>query len=248
MLVFKYNNNLYNVDFNGIKIFEVNYTTNFIKQIISNNEISIDGRMFSSKNIIYINEMSKLSEFINMYKTNILYKKIIEYIGDESLVKKDVIDNVIKKINEDFGINDLLIEQYDLNKIIIATFEVNNEEYINDWLMIEILNKLEHSEKKLIIFDNCKYVDYNLCKKLLNNYHILIVCSDIRGIVNNYMELEICCFVGSNTILEIICLERLISYLEFNLSDQIQESDLNKYLSFDKSKKSSLINFYLKNI
>ena len=132
MLVFKYNNNLYNVDFNGIKIFEVNYTTNFIKQIISNNEISIDGRMFSSKNIIYINEMSKLSEFINMYKTNILYKKIIEYIGDESLVKKDVIDNVIKKINEDFGINDLLIEQYDLNKIIIATFEVNNEEYIND--------------------------------------------------------------------------------------------------------------------
>ena len=114
--------------------------------------------------------------------------------------------------------------------------------------MIEILNKLEHSEKKLIIFDNCKYVDYNLCKKLLNNYHILIVCSDIRGIVNNYMELEICCFVGSNTILEIICLERLISYLEFNLSDQIQESDLNKYLSFDKSKKSSLINFYLKNI
>lgn len=132
MLVFKYNNNLYNVDFNGIKIFEVNYTTNFIKQIISNNEISIDGRMFSSKNIIYINEMSKLSEFINMYKTNILYKKIIEYIGDESLVKKDVIDNVIKKINEDFGINDLLIEQYDLNKIITATFEVNNEEYIND--------------------------------------------------------------------------------------------------------------------
>ena len=82
----------------------------------------------------------------------------------------------------------------------------------------------------------------------MNNFNILIVCSDIREIINNFSLLEICCFIYNNSIFDVINVEKLISFLEIKTSLSINEQDLNKYLEFSNDQKSSIINFYLKNI
>ena len=140
------------------------------------------------------------------------------------------------------------MNQYDLPKLIAATFELNDLGYIDDDKLIDILNKIEYDEKKLIIFDNVSYINYEKCKKLMNNFNILIVCSDVREIINNFSLLEICCFIYNNSIFDVINVEKLISFLEIKTSLSINEQDLNKYLEFSNDQKSSIINFYLKNI
>lgn len=251
MLTIKYNNNWYDFDFNGIKVIETKYTTNFIKKIFHENnntdKVIIDGKNYNWKNIIYINELTKINDFLSLSKNGYLYKKIIDKIEDNSLINQDLINAIIAEINKEMEIEDLLFPTYDLNKIIASTFELGDLGFINDESFFQILNKIDYDEKKLIIFDNCNFINYGNVKKLLNNFNILIICNDIRGIIRNYNELEICCFIN-NSVFEVINIEKLVSYLELKLSEPISEQDLNNYLLFDDSKKSSVINFCLKNL
>lgn len=248
MLSIKYNNNLYELDFEGIKIFETNYTTNVIKNIFSIEDgLMIDGKKYTLKNIIYINEMTKIDEFLSLGKNNYLYKKILEKLDDRKLINDIVINEIIDQLNNELEINNLLSTQYDINRIINGVFELNDLGFISDENFLNILNKIDYEEKKLIIFDNCKYINYERIKKLLNNFNVMIFCSDIRNVISNYKEFEICCYLNEN-LFEIISIERLISFLEFKISEPISEKDLNLFLNFDSSKKSNSINFYLKNL
>lgn len=251
MLKINYNKNWYDIEFNGIKIIETRFTTNFIKSLITDNEqevkMLIDNKNIRWKNVIYINEMTKYSDFLSLNKSNYLYKKIIDKIADNSLINDKLIELIIGNINKELQINDLLIKQYDLNKIIIACFELNDLGYIKDDDLFTLLNKIEYDEKKLIIFDNVSYATYEKCKKLLNNFNILIVCNDIRGIINNFNLLEICCIINKN-VFDIINVEKLMSYIESKSSLLINETDINNYLEKKDDQKSAIINFYLKSL
>lgn len=251
MIQINYQKNWYELEFNGIKVIETNYTTNFIKSIISNNDeeakLIIDNKNIKWKNIIYINELTTINDFLSLNKSNYLYKKIIETIEDNSLINQELINNIINKINDELGLDNLLLPQYDLAKIISACFEMTNLGYLEEKTFLKLLNKLNYDEKKLIIFDNVKFASYNNCKKLLNNFDILIICSDVREVINNFKELELCVYVNK-TIFEIISIEKIISFLEFKTSLLIEEKDLNNYLSKKNDQKSSIINFYLRNI
>lgn len=251
MLQINYQKNWYEFEFHGIKIIETDYTTNFIKSILSeydeNSKLIIDNKNIKWKNIIYINELSTINDFLSLNKSNFLYKKIIETIEDNSLVNQNLINNIIDKINNELELEDLLLPQYDISKIISACFELNNLGYLDETKIINLLNKLDFDEKKLIVFDNVKFATYENCKKLLNNFNILIICSDLRNVINNFKQLELCVYVN-NFIFEIINVEKIISYLELKTSLLIEEKDLNDYLSKKVNKKSSTIHFYLKNI
>ena len=169
MLSFKYENNWYEIEYFGIKIIETKFTTNFIKSIISEDDeqskLIIENKSFKWKNILYINEMTRYSDLISLNKNSIIYKKIIEYIGDESLIKDEIIDSIIKNINQEFEFENLLIKQYDINKIINSSLSINNSNYVEKQNLFKILNKLEFDEKKLIIFDNVNYINYEICKQ-----------------------------------------------------------------------------------
>lgn len=252
MLRINYLKNWYEIEFNGIKIIETRYTTKFIKSILESPDetpyLIIDNKNIRWKNVIYINELTKYEDFLSLNKNGFIYKKIIEKIADNILINQDLINKIIMEINQEIGIEDFLLNQYDLPKLIAATFELNDLGYIDDDKLIDILNKIEYDEKKLIIFDNVSYINYEKCKKLMNNFNILIVCSDIREIINNFLLLEICCFIYNNSIFDVINVEKLISFLEIKTSLSINEQDLNKYLDNSTDQKSSIINFYLKNI
>lgn len=253
MLQINHNKNWYEIEFNGIKIIETRHSSKFIKSILissqeENPSLIIDNKNIRWKNIIYINEFTKYESFLNMTKSGILYKKILDEIADNVLVNEELIKNIIDKINQELNIDDLLLFQYDLTKIIASCFELNDLGYINDEKFFDILNKIEFDEKKLIIFDNVSYATYEKCKKLLNNFNILIICSDIRGIINNHTLMELCCFVSDNSIFDVVSLEKLMSFIEIKSSLPINEEDINNYLSFKNDQKSSLINFYLKTI
>lgn len=251
MLQFNYQKNWYDIEFQGIKIIETNYTTNFIKSIISNNEdeskMILDGKKIKWKNVIYINEMTTINDFLSLNKSNFLYKKIIETIEDNSLINQELVDQIIEKVNLDLGLENLLLSQYDISKIISACFEMENLGYLDEKTIFNLLNKLNFDEKKLIVFDNVKFATYENCKKLLNNFNVLIICSDLRFVINNFKELELCCLIN-NFVFEIINIEKIISYLELKTSLSIAEKDLHNYLNNKNDQKSSLINFYLKNI
>lgn len=251
MLQIKYKNNWYDFEFHGIKIFEVNYTTNFIKSIIVDNDeeskLIIDGKNIKWKNVIYINEMSKIDNFLSLNKSNFLYKEIIETIGDNLLINEQLINKIANQINLNLGINNLLSTQYDVSKLISACFEMINLGFIDETTIFNLLNKLNFDERKLIIFDNVSFATYKNCKKLLNNFNILIICSDLRGIVENIKELELCC-LENHYLFEIINIEKVISFLELKTSLIINEYDLNNYLNKKNDQKSSLIHFYLKSI
>ena len=249
MLCFKYEDSWCELDYEGIKIIETPYTTNWIKKVFldENSKVTIDGRHINFKNnVLYINEFSKISDFLQLNKNNFIYKLILDKIGENSLVNQDLVNEIINEINTELNNNNLLDIQYDLSKIISGIFDINNDDYIDD-KFIDILNLLGFDEKKLIIFDNCKFINYKKCQQLLNNYNILIVCNDIRWVINYYKELEICCFMNKK-VFEIIHLEKLISYLEMKLSEPISEETLNDYLSFGDTKLNSLINFHLKSL
>ncbi|MBD5423080.1 MAG: hypothetical protein HDR43_01120 [Mycoplasma sp.] len=252
MLKVNYNKNWYEIEFNGIKVIETKYTSKFIKQILNSPEeipyLIIDNKNIRWKNVIYINEFTKYDNFINLSKTNFLYKKIIEKIADQSLVNEELIKNIINEINEELNIDDVLMIQYDLPKIIASCFELIDLGYIEDGALFDILNKIEYDEKKLIIFDNLSYITYEKCKKLLNNFNILIICSDIRGIINNCSLMELVCFINESSIFDVINIEKLISFLEIKTSLSITEKDINNFLDNKNDQKSSVINFYLKSI
>lgn len=153
MLSFKYENNWYEIEYFGIKIIETKFTTNFIKSIISEDDeqakLIIENKSFKWKNILYINEMTRYSDLISLNKNSIIYKKIIEYIGDESLIKDEIIDSIIKNINQEFEFENLLLKQYDINKIINSSLSINNSNYVEKQNLFKILNKLEFDEKKI---------------------------------------------------------------------------------------------------
>lgn len=252
MMQFNYNKNWYDVEFDGIKVIETKYSTHFIKSIIvdgdENPKLILDNKNIRWKNIIYINEMTKYENFLSLNKSNFLYKKILEKIGDKTLINETFVKNIVDEINNDLSIENLLLVQYDLNKIINACFELNDLGYINDRDLFDLLNKIDFDEKKLLIFDNVSYVTYNKCKSLLNNFNVLIVCNDIRGVVDNISLLELCCFVNENSTFDVINVEKLISYIETKSSQVISNEDINNYLQSKNDQKSSIINFYLKNI
>lgn len=252
MIQFNYNKNWYDVEFNGIKVIETKYSTHFIKSIIVDNDenpkLILDKKNIRQKNVIYINEMTKYEDFLSLNKSNFLYKKILEKIGDKTLINEIFVQNIVDEINSDLKIEDLLLVQYDLNKIINACFELNDLGYIDDKDLFTLLNKLEFDEKKLLIFDNVSYITYNKCKNLLNNFNILIVCNDVRGIIDNVSLLELCCFVNKDSMFDVISVEKLISYIETKSSQIISDEDINNYLQSKNNQKSSIINFYLKNI
>lgn len=120
--------------------------------------------------------------------------------------------------------------------------------YISDEHFFDLLNQIQYDEKKLIIFDNVSYINYQKCKKLLNNFNVLIITTDIRNVISNYSELELCCLLGDNKCFDIIDSDKLISYLELQLATQIKPEEINNYLSKKTDFKSQQINFYLKNL
>ena len=120
--------------------------------------------------------------------------------------------------------------------------------YVSDEHFFDLLNQIQYDEKKLIIFDNVSYINYQKCKKLLNNFNVLIITTDIRNVISNYSELELCCLLGDNKCFDIIDSDKLILYLELQLATQIKPEEINNYLSKKTDFKSLQINFYLKNL
>lgn len=252
MLQIHYQSNWYEIEYCGIKIIETAFTTKLIKSMLDehndNSKLILDNKKIKWKNVIYINEMTKINDFLSLSKNNHLYKQIIDLIADQSLVNDALIKKIITTINQNWNLGELISEQYDLNKIVLACFELNDLGYISDEHFFDLLNQIQYDEKKLIIFDNVSYINYQKCKKLLNNFNVLVITTDIRNVISNHSELELCCLLGDNKCFDIIDSDKLISYLELKLATQIKPEEINNYLFKKTDFKSQQINFYLKNL
>ena len=93
--------------------------------------------------------MSKITDLLSLNKLNYLYKQILELIADDSLVNDQLIKTIIETLNQKIKLDNLIRRQYDLNKIILVCFELNDDTYF------DLLNQIDFDEKSFSFLIIC---------------------------------------------------------------------------------------------
>ncbi|MBO7043468.1 hypothetical protein J6W34_02855 [bacterium] len=183
------NNQQFEFEYEGIKVFYVLNTSVFIKDVfigIQDTHIKTSFNTYSK--FIYINPLTKLESLLSFSKTNNLYKKLITYLLDNNLINNEKLRDIINKINESIGAN-YIQENNDLTKLISALFELNNEEYIDEKCFYKFLDFNKCDAKQLIIIQDLTFIKISRLKDFLNYYDFIIV-TNVFSCIENISNLE----------------------------------------------------------
>ena len=237
-------NNIYEFEFNAIKIINCDNPTNLYKKWFINTRINIDSKNIDNDQIIYISELSKLSDFINLNKKSFLIKEINDRIANNSLINISLINEVINLINADLGFNLLTVSDGDNTKIIQLLFDICNDVYLNDQLLKIILAHLD--ETKLIIFDNISWLKLQHLSNYMNEHYFVILTNDFRKYMVNKNSLELVVNVKNNgDYVDFIDVDKLFSYIETKINTTFDEQKFFNFIkdlnSFDSLKIFSIL-------
>lgn len=227
-------------EFNGIKIIDINNTTKFYKDIILDSSIYIDNKSIKKENIIYINELTKFSDYISLTKKSFVVKKIIDCIETYPIINTENIYQIKNKINNEIGYELLDITDGDITKIITLIIEIINDSYV-DWEKFKIILLYVFEESKLIILDNISYIEIKNILTFINEHKFLILTNDYRNFISNKNELELVVFFDDNyKYKEILDYEILISFMEKEFNLEFND-DFFKNIILNKNKEESAI-------
>lgn len=229
MLEINTKNKNYEFKFDGLKIFENENTTKLYKELFFDAQIFIDNKLIKNENIIYINELTKISDLIDMSKKSVIMQLILDNIYDYEILNRDNIISIQNKINNLLGYELLENKDSDYIKLINLIFELIDSDFLNNEILKLIIDKIL-LEKKLIIIDNVSWLNIELISNYLNNHDFIILTNDIRNLINSTKYFE--CYVNEQ-LNEILDLDILINYLqkeinENNIDQNILKDFLNK--------------------
>lgn len=237
-------NNNYEFEYNGIKIINCDNSTNLYKKWFIDTKISVDSKNIDDDEIIYISELSKLSDFFNLNKKSFLINEINNKIASNNLINIELINEVVTLINNELGFDLLTISSGDNVKIIQLIFDICNDVFLNEQLLKIILSHLD--EKKFIIFDNISWLKLDLLFKYNNEHNFVILTNDFRKYIVNKKHLELIVNVKNNgDYVDFIDVDKIFSYIESKINTAFTDQNFHSFIrdldSFESLKVLSII-------
>lgn len=231
MLSINKNNIECELEFDGIKIFQTQNPTKLYKDLILDSVINIDNKNIKLDNVIYINELTKLTDFVNLNKKSFLIKEIINLLEQYPIINISNINNIKDYINNKYQEELIDTNEGDNNKLINLFIEFINQEYLNKSLFKLILDYC-FEDSKLIILDNVSWIELNDLYGWLNEHKFIIVTYDFREYIKNASELELLVTFKQNyDYVEMLDSNKLIVYLEKHMNIEVNKEKINTWLN-----------------
>lgn len=239
MLSINKNNIECELEFDGIKIFQTQNPTKLYKDLILDSVINIDNKNIKLDNVIYINELTKLTDFVNLNKKSFLIKEIINLLEQYPIINISNINNIKDYINNKYKEELIDTNEGDNNKLINLFIEFINQEYLNKSLFKLILDYC-FEDSKLIILDNVSWIELNDLYSWLNEHKFIIITYDFREYIKNASELELLVTFKQNyDYVEMLDSNKLMVYLEKHMNIEVNKEKINSWLN-DKNNLESL--------
>lgn len=239
MLSINKNNIECELEFDGIKIFQTQNPTKLYKDLILDSVINIDNKNIKLDNVIYINELTKLTDFVNLNKKSFLIKEIINLLEQYPIINISNINNIKDYINNKYQEELIDTNEGDNNKLINLFIEFINQEYLNKSLFKLILDYC-FEDSKLIILDNVSWIELNDLYGWLNEHKFIIITYDFREYIKDASELELLVTFKQNyDYVEMLDSNKLIVYLEKHMNIEVNKEKINTWLN-DKNNLESL--------
>lgn len=238
MLSINKNNIECELEFDGIKIFQTQNPTKLYKDLILDSVINIDNKNIKLDNVIYINELTKLTDFVNLNKKSFLIKEIINLLEQYPIINISNINNIKDYINNKYQEELIDTNEGDNNKLINLFIEFINQEYLNKSLFKLILDYC-FEDSKLIILDNVSWIELNDLYGWLNEHKFIIITYDFREYIKNASELELLVIFKQNyDYVEMLDSNKLIVYLEKHMNIEVNKEKINTWLNNKNSLES----------
>lgn len=238
MLSINKNNIECELEFDGIKIFQTQNPTKLYKDLILDSVINIDNKSIKLDNVIYINELTKLTDFVNLNKKSFLIKEIINLLEQYPIINISNINNIKDYINNKYQEELIDTNEGDNNKLINLFIEFINQEYLNKSLFKLILDYC-FEDSKLIILDNVSWIELNDLYGWLNEHKFIIITYDFREYIKNVSELELLVTFKQNyDYVEMLDSNKLIVYLEKHMNIEVNKEKINTWLNNKNSLES----------
>lgn len=238
MLSINKNNIECELEFDGIKIFQTQNPTKLYKDLILDSVINIDNKSIKLDNVIYINELTKLTDFVNLNKKSFLIKEIINLLEQYPIINISNINNIKDYINNKYQEELIDTNEGDNNKLINLFIEFINQEYLNKSLFKLILDYC-FEDSKLIILDNVSWIELNDLYGWLNEHKFIIITYDFREYIKNASELELLVTFKQNyDYVEMLDSNKLIVYLEKHMNIEVNKEKINTWLNNKNSLES----------
>lgn len=239
MLTIKTKNDVFDITFDGIGIINSTNTLLTYKKLFIETEIYIDDNRIKKEDIIYIDELSKMSNFIDLSKKSFLIEMINDRLFENKIINTNEVENIIETINKELNIELLESCVGDTNKIIQILFELVEDQYLNINLL-KVIIEYCFKNKKLIIFNNLSWLKIDDLYKYLNEHYFIVIASDVRNYINKIEMLNIISNhnLERNELNSIYDIDKFSSYIEKNISEPFNNKTFNDFITDKKSIKS----------
>lgn len=225
-------------DYDGIKIIQTKYPTKTYRDLMLNSNIQINGKSIKSDDVIYISELNKLSDFLNLSKKSKLMKEIIDLLDTYPIINHDNIRSIKESINKKYSEELLEDTCGDISKVINLFLEFINDNYLDSRLFEIFLNMFD--ESKLVILDNVSWINVDMLSKFLNEHNFIILTHDFRNYIKSIDMLELLLILKDNyDFTDIKDSKNFMFYLEKQLNIEINKEKLEELLR-DKNSLDSI--------
>lgn len=243
MIKFLLNNIEYEFNYDGLKVFWLNNTGHICASFINNlNESkcnwSVNDEHLNLNNTIVINEYSHLCDLLNISKSNILIKSLVQHLDLSNLLNQEKINELQKWFN-DQTIDNYVSLNLDILKIISTIFDINEYQTINKEIFLKILNIFKSSPKKLtFVISNISWLDINDLKDYIGIYNFIIFSNDFRSNIHSINRIEDYLIIenSDNKLVEILDINRLMNYIEEQLKIPFNLDDFQNWISYKDKK------------
>ncbi len=230
MLKIENNNNYWEFEFYGLKIIDCQNTAKFFKEF-KKSKITINNRTIKNDDIIYINELTKISDLLSFNKKSFLIENIVDIEQKNNLINKDNLTKIIRMINDKYNYEILEECDGDLLKIIGSLIQLTSEEYLNKEIL-KILLSNNYNSSKLFIIDNISWINIEDISIHLNEHHFIFLTNDFRNYIKKINDLEEVLIVKDNLeISELYDSQKICAYLEKNINEPINNKQFNIFIN-----------------
>ncbi|MGL4951978.1 MAG: hypothetical protein ACRC4L_03250 [Mycoplasma sp.] len=176
---FRFDNNIFQFEFIGIKILITTNTNKFIRRLFDSKgrlNLFFDEQRVDEKDLVIISPLSKINDIINTKSSNFLSKYLKDNDSHNDNMK---IEEVIGSLYNSKDENVKKITDIDLTKAQLISFLSVSEEFIDENNIINILNILRSKNKRLtIIFNDVNYISYKECEKWMKWFNFIFVLNN----------------------------------------------------------------------
>ncbi len=220
----------YELEFEGLKIINCDNTRKLYKAWFYNCNIQINDKKYKQDDIIYISELTKISEFINFTKKSFLTELLNEYIGNENIINSNIVNDIINKINQKVDFDLLTQNDGEKSKLIQLIFEILDDKFIDEKSLKIIIEHLKNS--KVFILDDISWIKLDFLYKYLNEHNFIILTNDFRKLLINKNQIELVVNVkNNNNFTEFLDSEILFKHLEHDIAYEIDNQRFNEFIN-----------------